>query len=94
MVYTKKAMAGAILLGVVLGVLLVALVGCGKAMEPFNDANVSGQDKGPAEVINMPDGFSNIASKCNHGNRVYTAYHANSPYAAVAVVPNDPSCAQ
>lgn len=64
----------------------------GKALEPFNDADVSNQNKGPAEVINMPDGFSNVATKCDHGNRVYVVFHSNSAYGSVAVVANDPSC--
>lgn len=63
-----------------------------KAAEPFNDAPVSGQNNGPAEKINMPDGFSNVATKCDHGNRIYVAFHSDGAYAAIAVVANDPSC--
>ncbi|MEV0403446.1 hypothetical protein [Actinoallomurus sp. NPDC050550] len=40
----------------------------------------------------MPDGFSNLATKCDHGNRVYSAYKGDSNRAAVTVVPNDPTC--
>ena len=68
------------------------LAGCGKFVEPYNDAPVNGQNKGAAEVVNMPDGFSNVATKCDHGNRIYVAYHGDSAYAAIAVVPNDPTC--
>jgi hypothetical protein len=74
------------------GLLVFALAGCGKALEPYNDASVSGQNKVPAEVVNMPDGFSNVATKCDHGNRLYVAFHGDGDRAALAVVPNDPSC--
>lgn len=64
----------------------------GKAVEPFNDAPVGVQNKAPADGINFPDGFSNVSTKCDHGNRVYVAFHGNSAYAAIAVVAGDPTC--
>lgn len=71
------------------------LAGCGsKFSEPFKDAPRSDTDNGsPADLIRMPDGFSNAATKCDHGNRIYTAYHGDSAYASIAVVPDDPTCA-
>lgn len=76
----------------VLAVLAFA-TGCSKYAEPFKDAPRSGQDNGePADLIRMPDGFSNAATKCDHGNRIYIAYHGDSAYASIAVVPNDESC--
>jgi hypothetical protein len=67
--------------------------GCSKFTEPFKDAPRSGVDNGqPADLIRMPDGFSNAATKCDHGNRIYIGYHGDSAYAAIAVVPADPSC--
>ena len=78
-------------LGVV--ILVLATGACSKkATEPFRDAPVSGHNDGRAEIINMPDGFNNIASKCDGPNRVYSIYHADSAYGAVAVAPNDPRC--
>jgi hypothetical protein len=78
------------------GVLIVGLMGCSdKAKERFNDAprsDVTNDSK--ADVISMPDGFSNMATKCDHGNRVYVVFHGDSNYGAVGVVPNDPSCAK
>jgi len=73
---------------------LAVLAGCSaKGTEPFKDAPRSGTDNGnPADLIRMPDGFSNAATKCDHGNRLYIAYHGDSAYAAIAVVPGDPSC--
>lgn len=71
---------------------VLSLTSCAKMTEPFKDAPVSGRNTDPADLVTFPDGFSNIATKCDHSNRVYTVYHANSPYAALAVVPNDPTC--
>lgn len=75
---------------------LLALTGCtetSKGMQGYADAHVSGSNKDAAEVGTMPDGFNNFASKCDHGNRVYTTFHGDSAYGGIAVVPNDPTCA-
>ncbi|MFJ2709063.1 hypothetical protein ACIO3R_38565 [Streptomyces sp. NPDC087428] len=65
----------------------------GKFSEPFKDAPRSGKDNGaPADVIRMPDGFSNAASKCDGPNRVYVLYHGDKPYGDIAIVSNDPRC--
>lgn len=77
----------------VAAVLLLAaavVAGCSaKALEPFNDAAVSGHYAGPAVVGNMPDGFGNWASKCGpDGLRVFTLFHSDSAYGAVAAVPD------
>lgn len=76
--------------------LALAAGGCGaKANEPFKDAPRSGNtNTTPADVVTMPDGFTNVASKCDHGNRLYVSYHGDAAYASIAVVPNDPSCAR
>ncbi len=73
---------------------LALTAGCGidKAAEPFRDAPVAGHDDRPADIINLPDGFSNVATKCDGPNRLYVAYHGDSGYAAVAVVAGDPRC--
>jgi len=79
----------------IVGILAVALsTSCGaKAKEPFNDAPRSGtENTESADIIVMPDGFSNAATKCDHGNRLYVLFHSDSPYGAIAVVPNDPTC--
>lgn len=82
-----------------LGVALLAvglLAGCGmdKATEPYRDAPVDGRNSDGAVVIEMPDGFSNMATKCDHGNRVYVAFKGDANRAAVAVVPADPTCSR
>lgn len=72
-----------------------ALAACGdfqKALEPYKDAPVANRDEtGPADLINMPDGFSNVAAKCDkgHGIRVYVVYHGDSSYGAVTAVPDE-----
>ncbi|MDI5965812.1 hypothetical protein [Streptantibioticus silvisoli] len=73
---------------------VLALAGCSadKTAEPFKDSPRNGTNNNPAEVITMPDGFNNIASKCDGPNRVYVTYHGDDKYGAVAVVPNDPRC--
>lgn len=73
----------------------VMLSGCGaKAQEPFQDAPRGATNGAPADTINMPDGYSNIATKCDHGNRVYSAFHGDAPYGSIAVVAKDPTCPQ
>lgn len=70
---------------------LALLTGCSSLTEPFNDAPISKKDDTPAEVYSMPDGFANVASKCDrHGNRIYTTRTDGGE--AMAVVPQDPSC--
>lgn len=72
---------------------LLALTGCSKFAEPYKDAPRSGTENGaPADLVRMPDGFSNLATKCDHGNRIYVAYHGDAAYGSVVAVPNDPTC--
>lgn len=87
----RKVLAVAI----VLFAAALVLAGCGtaKLSEPFKDAERGQTNSGPADTVTFPDGFSNVSTKCSFGNRVYVAYHGDSPYASVAVVPADPSCA-
>lgn len=84
----KLAAAGAAL------TVAVALAGCtDKGTEPFKDAPRGAANDAPADIINFPDGFSNVATKCDGPNRVYVAYKGDENRAAMAVVPNDPTCA-
>ena len=87
--FTKRATA--LLAAATLSV--VSLTACtGKATEPFKDAPRGTTNSGPADTITMPDGFSNVAAKCDGPNRVYVVFHGDSPYGDIAVVPNDPRC--
>lgn len=77
----------------ILAALVLTLTACNdKYNEPFRDAPRGANINGPADVGTMPDGFSNWAAKCDGPNRVYTAYHGDHAYGAIAVVPNDPRC--
>lgn len=77
-------------------VLLVLLAGCG---EDTNDAPRGTNDTAPADVIAFPDGFANVARKCDYKTMVYsstngggTADNEAATHSAIAVVPNDPRC--
>ncbi|MDX3205080.1 MULTISPECIES: hypothetical protein [Streptomyces] len=75
---------------------VLAATGCSRFGEEYNDAPVSEKDDTSAEIYSMPDGFANVASKCDrHGNRIYTTRgDSNGGGKAVAVVPQDPTCAK
>ena len=79
---------------ILIAVIVFLVAGCsGKYTEPYKDAPRSGvTNDDAAETITFPDGFNNLATKCDHGNRVYVTYHSDSPYGAVAVVPNAKGC--
>lgn len=86
--YKKASVVG--LLGAV-AFLFLSAEGC----EATHDAPVGPiQNDAPAEIGSMPDGFSNYATKCDHGNRVYTLYHGTETGTGRAgfVVPQDPTC--
>lgn len=50
----------------------------------------------PADVLEFPQGFRNVAHKCDGPNMVYSvsAGQADDLSGAVAVVANDPRCAK
>lgn len=80
---------------IVTAIAVFALAGCG---EEARDAPRGTEDTGPADIIQFPDGFSNVAHKCDGPNMVYSSTNgagtenAESTRAALAVVPNDPRC--
>lgn len=73
--------------------IVFAATACGTAdfTEEFNDAPRGDTNDDPADIITMPDGFGNLASKCDGPNRVYSA-RAGGDGRSVAVVANDPRC--
>ena len=75
-------------------VAVAALIGgCGsKAVEPFKDAPRGAVNDRPADTMTFPDGFSNVATKCDGPNRVYVIFKSDLTYGSVAVVANDPRC--
>jgi hypothetical protein len=68
-------------------VVLTGLSACSqKNREPFRDAPTLGtHDRTPARIIEMPDGFSNIATKCVDGVRYTVAYHGDRSYSSINV---------
>ena len=72
----------------------IALTGCSdKFNEKFKDAPRSGEvNQEAADTITFPDGYSNVATKCDHGNRVYVLFHEDAAYGGLDVVAADPTC--
>lgn len=69
------------------------LTSCGsKGVEQFKDAPVGQRNTGKADLITFPDGFSNVAAKCDGPNRVYVIFKGDNVYGSIAVAPNDPQC--
>jgi len=82
-----------LLAGTLAAALTLSACGIDKATEQFNDAPRSDvENDNPADIITFPDGFSNVATKCDHGNRVYVIFKGDSAYGSVHVVPQDPTC--
>lgn len=82
-----------IAIGLVVFALLAFLAACGtRAAEPFQDADRGTSNTAPANTITMPDGFSNVAYKCDGPNMVYVLFKGDLAYGGIAVVPNDPRC--
>jgi hypothetical protein len=83
-----------VLLVAIIAAMLAALLltGCSKMSEPFKDAERGKTNDDPADTITFPDGFSNVATKCDHGNRVYVIFKQDKPYGSLAVVPNAEGC--
>lgn len=80
---------------VAVATLATATAGCSQKYKEYGrDASVASRDDKPADVFTMPDGFTNFAAKCDGPNRVYIAFHGDGGYAAMAVVANDPRCAE
>jgi hypothetical protein len=82
-----------------LGITLAAAatLGLGACSAGHEDAAIEpgGIDNSPAQVVQFPSGFRNVAHKCDGPNMVYSASRGQSTDAvagSVFVVPNDPRC--
>lgn len=75
------------------GVTLVLLLGAADC-ETHGDADAGKTDNAPADVLQFPDGFRNVAHKCDGPNMVYSLSSGVSDTlnGAVAIAPNDPRC--
>ena len=73
---------------------LALLPGCSeKEKERFQDAPTADErNSDEAVVIEFPDGFSNVAGKCDGPNYLYSGYKVDANLSAIAVVTDDPRC--
>lgn len=75
---------------VVFGIVVFLMAGCGTSTEVFSDTEIGDRDSTPAKIIEMPDGFSNVATKCVDGNQVYVIFrpkNGQGNFGSLAVVP-------
>lgn len=87
MTRTKALLTAALLVGSG-----AAIAACGSQdYKGLGDAPVGKHDESPREVVVMPDTFPNLATVCNHGNRLYVNTRTGG---FTAVVPQDPTCPQ
>lgn len=60
------------------------------------DTAIQNTDNSGAEIINMPDTYGNLATKCSHGFRVWSTTHGSSDdtteYASQVWIEKDPTC--
>lgn len=83
------------MIALVLAMIAAITVACdsNKYTEPFNDSGRGKEFSQPADVITMPDGFGNAATKCIPGTkiRIATLYHSDGAYGSIAMI-TDESC--
>lgn len=78
---------------VALVIVVLVLAGCGdKSTEPFRDAPRGDTNSDAADTITFPDGFSNVAAKCDGTTRVYSGFKGDENRSAIAVSPDHPAC--
>ena len=88
---TKKKAAG--FAGVAL-LSATVLTGCSdKTTEQFKDAHINSRNSSGADVGTMPDGFSNFATKCDHGYRVWVIFKSDNSYGSISTQ-HDKNCPQ
>jgi hypothetical protein len=77
-----------------LGVGLMALGGLTACNNHASNNTSVVQPAGPADVIQFPYGFRNVAHKCDGPNMVYSgsAGASDNLPPSIAVIPNDPRC--
>lgn len=94
----KRLAQGAVISAAVLSI--AWLSGCGSERDQNSEIKPQ-RDVGPAEVINFPQGFRNVAHKCDGPNMVYvtsrgdvssSGSHGSELPSSVYVIANDPRC--
>jgi hypothetical protein len=66
--------------------------GCDKGLEPYQDAPIGKRVNKNVDIIEMPDGYSNIATVCKDGVRYSSITNGGNTYGGVSVTV-DPACA-
>jgi hypothetical protein len=66
--------------------------GFDKAMEQFKDAPIGPRVNKPVTIIEMPDGYGNVATVCENGVRYSTTTVGGNNEARAISVVLDPSC--
>lgn len=73
---------------ILLTIVILLVAACGQdQQEEYDDAPRGARDDAPADLINMPDGFPNVATKCVDGVRYTVTRRAESSGAGIAVGP-------
>lgn len=84
----RAGIAGLALLAV------ISLAGCSGYRNPRGTGDSPVQqpvNSNPAEVVEFPDGFMNVADKCDgHGHRVFVVTHTNNTVTPFVI--NDKTC--
>ena len=74
---------------------LIALTtACDVDSSGTGDAPVSGYNDSSAFVINMPDGYPNIAVKCVGDTAIYASTHTEQRAATLKIEHEDPWCVE
>lgn len=82
----------AVTLGAV-ALVILSSTGCARITEEWNDAPIERKDDSPAIVYSMPDGFANVASKCDgFGHRFFTTKGSDAGGGKAVSVIADPLC--
>lgn len=89
----KKILIPAVIAASVLGLGACGAGFADKMQEPFKDAPIGNRVDKPVTLIDMPDGYANVATVCVNGVRYSTTTvgSASSEARALSVV-IDPSC--
>lgn len=66
--------------------------GFDKALETFQDAPIGDRVNKPVTIIEMPDGYANVATVCVKGMRYSTTTTGSANEVRAVSVTPDPSC--
>ena len=76
----------------VAGVLALTAGSCDVDSSGTGDAPISGYDDSSVFVINMPDGYPNVAVKCVGDTAIYASTHTEQRPATLKIEHEDPWC--